>query len=247
MIESVTPRDGVKQAERDWHDSYFRTQGRADFPEKPEAFLEWFKRVDLTPFCEGGWSYWADPRVEALADLQITPGMRVLHYGCGSGKLGMYFSLRGASVWGFDLSQEGVEIAKQVAACYGLTAKFEQMDAEELRYSNGFFDVVVGFGVLHHVIKYPTAASHLYRVLKAGGRAVFSETLWDNPLINLARRFTMADADAGDGHLTEASIYEFCGSFRDIRLEKRNLVYMLKRFASLPERDLSAPVRPRPF
>jgi hypothetical protein len=36
VAETVTPSDGVKQAQRDWHDSYFRTQGRADFPEKPE-------------------------------------------------------------------------------------------------------------------------------------------------------------------------------------------------------------------
>ncbi len=247
MAETATRRDVVKQAEQEWHDSYFRAHGQEDFPETAGEFLEWFKRVDLTPFCDGGWSYWADPRAEALANLEITPEMRVLDYGCGSGKLGIYFALQGANVSGFDLSEEGIEVAKGAAAKYGTSARFEQMDAEELRYSDGFFDVVVGFGVLHHVIKYPAAASHLYRVLKAGGRAVFIETLWDNPLLNLVRRFTTADTDAGDAHLTEASIHEFCGNFRDIRLEKRNLAYMLKRFAGLPRRDLSAPVRPRPF
>jgi SAM-dependent methyltransferase len=174
-------------------------------------------------------------------------GARVLDYGCGSGKLGMYLSLQGASVCAFDLSAEGIQVADVAAAQYGVTAKFEQMDAEDLRYPDSFFDLVVGFGVLHHVIKYPKAASHLHRILKPGGRAIFLETLWDNPLINLARRFTTVDADAGDAHLTESSIYEFCRAFREIRLEKRNLIYMLKRFAKLPERDLLAPLRPRPF
>ena len=206
-----------------------------------------FERVDLTPFCDGGWSYWADPRAEALKGLEISPGMRVLDYGCGSGKLGMYLALRNAKVWGFDLSAEGIVVAKEVSARYGASAEFEQMDAEDLRYPDGFFDLVVGFGVLHHVIKYPAAASHLLRIVKPGGRVIFLETLWDNPLINFARRFTTADSDAGDAQLTEKSILDFCREFSEIRLEKYNLLYMLKRFAKLPERNLSAPLRPRPF
>jgi 2-polyprenyl-3-methyl-5-hydroxy-6-metoxy-1,4-benzoquinol methylase len=238
--------EATKQAEQAWHDSYFRAHGREDFPGTTLEFVEWFKRVDLTPFCDGGWSYWADPRVEALSNLKITPGMRVLDYGCGSGKLGVYFALQGASVWGFDLSAEGIEVAKEAAARYGTDARFEQMDAEHLRYEDEFFDLVVGFGVVHHVIKYPAAAQHLHRILRPQGKAIFVETLWDNPLINAARRFTTADDDAGDAHLTERGIYEFCRGFSEIRLEKRNLLYMLKRCAKLPERNLSAPLSRRP-
>src|SRR5712664_3756530 len=165
--------EAVKRAEQEWHDSYFRAHGREDFPEKPDEFLERFRRVDLTPFCEGGWSYWADPRAEAMETLGSMEGARVLDYGCGSGKLGMYLSLQGASVCAFDLSAEGIQVADVAAAQYGVTAKFEQMDAEDLRYPDSFFDLVVGFGVLHHVIKYPKAASHLHRILKPGGRAIF--------------------------------------------------------------------------
>jgi 2-polyprenyl-3-methyl-5-hydroxy-6-metoxy-1,4-benzoquinol methylase len=237
----------TKELEREWHDSFFREHGREDFAPTPEEFQEWFRRVDLTAFCDGGWSYWADPRVEALRKLGDVRGKRVLDYGCGSGKLGIYLSLQGAEVWGFDLSTSGVEVANEVVKRYRTGARFEQMDAEELRYEPNFFDRVVSFGVLHHVIKYPAAADHLYRVLKPGGVAVFSETLWDNPLINFARRFTTPDADAGDTKLTQKGIYEFCRSFPEIHLDKYNLVYMLKRLASLPKRDLAAPIRPRPF
>ena len=247
MSLSDTETRSTKDLEREWHDSFFRDHGREDFPPTSEEFRAWFHRVDLTSFCDGGWSYWADPRVEALGKLGDLRTKQVLDYGCGSGKLGVYLSLQGANVWGFDLSVSGVEVAKEVAGRYGLSAEFEQMDAEDLRYPSDFFDYVVSFGVLHHVIKYPKAAAHLYRVVKPGGQAIFVETLWDNPLINLARRFTTPDADAGDTKLTEDGIYEFCRSFKEIRLEKRNLVYMLKRLAKLPERDLTAPLRPRPF
>jgi 2-polyprenyl-3-methyl-5-hydroxy-6-metoxy-1,4-benzoquinol methylase len=247
LVRPMKVEDAVKRAEREWHDADYRQHARQEYPENSSDFIKRFERVDLTPFCEGGWSYWADPRAEAFGDLAVTPGTRVLDYGCGSGKLGMYLSLRGADVSGFDLSVEGVRVANEAAAHYGTAAKFEQMDAEDLHYPDNFFDLVAGFGVLHHVIKYPAAAVQLHRILRPGGRAIFHETLWDNPLINLARRFTTVDGDAGDAHLTESSIYEFCREFREIHLEKRNLIYMLKRFAKLPERDLSAPVRPRPF
>ena len=249
--EGVAPASGsagsIKQAERDWHDAFFNTYADVAYPETPVDFRRIFQLVELTPFSEGGWNWWADLRREALDSVGDVRGLRVLDYGCGFGKLGMYLSLCGAKVWGFDLSTPAIETANRVARRYGLTAQFEQMDAEELRYADGSFDLIMGFGVLHHVIKYPLAGAQLFRVLAPGGRAVFHETLWDNPLINFARRFTSEHADAGDAHLTDKNIREFCRDFSQIRLEKRNLLYMLKRLAKLPYPDPGMPVRPRPF
>jgi ubiquinone/menaquinone biosynthesis C-methylase UbiE len=153
----------------------------------------------------------------------------------------------GAQVWGFDLSGPAVDAANEAARRYGLSGQFAQMDAEHLTYEGDFFDLVIGFGVLHHVIKYPGARSQLYRVLKPGGRAVFHETLWDNPLINLARRFTTAHADAGDAALTERELRRFCQGFSQVQFEKRHLLYMLKRLAKLPPPDWLAELRPRSF
>ncbi|HEY4959450.1 MAG TPA: class I SAM-dependent methyltransferase [Terriglobales bacterium] len=237
----------IKQAERDWHDAFFNEYALVAYPESLVDFQRIFQLVELTPFSEGGWNWWADLRREALDSVGDVRGLRVLDYGCGFGKLGMYLSLCGAQVWGFDLSSPAIETANQVARRYGLTAQFEQMDAEDLRYADGSFDLIIGFGVLHHVIKYPRAGAQLFRVLAPGGRAIFHETLWDNPLINLARRFTSEHADAGDAHLTDKNIREFCRDFSQIRLEKRNLLYMLKRLAKLPYPDPGVPVRPRPF
>jgi len=237
----------VKEAEREWHDAYYKANALGAYPPTPEEFRRQFQRVELTPFCEGGWSWWADPRREALDTVGDVRGLRVLDYGCGFGRLGMYLALCGAQVWGFDLSGLAIETANEVVCRYGLSAQFEQMDAEELRYADDSFDLAIGFGVLHHVIKYPSAGSQLSRVLSPGGRAVFHETLWDNPLINLVRRFTGEHADAGDAHLTDKNIREFFWDFSQLRLEKRHLLYMLKRLAKLPQPDLNAPPTPRPF
>jgi 2-polyprenyl-3-methyl-5-hydroxy-6-metoxy-1,4-benzoquinol methylase len=237
----------VREAERQWHDAYYRSHENVAYPQTAEEFRKIFTRIELTPFCEGGWNWWADPRKEAMDAVGDVRGLRVLDYGCGFGKLGMHLALCGAQVWGFDFSREATDIATTVAKRYGLSAQFEQMDAEELTYPENFFDLVIGFGVLHHVVKYPRAGPHLYRVLKPGGKAVFHETLWDNPLINLARRFTSEEAEAGDAHLQERNIRDFCREFRQVTLEKRHLFYMLKRLAKVPQQSLEAPLKPRPF
>src|SRR5271165_2270900 len=224
LADGVTPTSGstgsIKQAEREWHDAFFNEYALVAYPESLVDFQRIFQLVELTPFSEGGWNWWADLRREALDSVGDVRGLRVLDYGCGFGKLGMHLSLCGAQVWGFDLSKPAIETANQAARRYGLTAQFEQMDAEDLRYPDASFDLIIGFGVMHHVIKYSRTGSQLLRVLAPGGRAIFHETLWDNPLINFVRRFTCEDADAGDAHLTDRNIREFCRDFNQVRLEK---------------------------
>lgn len=237
----------LKKTEREWHDAFYKSHALEPYPEKVEQFLEIFERLELTPFCDGGWSWWADLRKEILGAAGDVRGLRVLDYGCGYGRLGMYLALSGAQVWGFDLSCEAMKTANEAASRYGLPVGFEQMDAEELGYGEDFFDLAMGFGVLHHVVKYPRAGSELLRVLRPGARAIFHETLWDNPFINLARRFTTQDTQAGDTPLTDQNIREFCKEFSHIQLEKRHLLYMLKRLAALPELRLGTALRPRPF
>ncbi len=243
----VAPVSQVKLAEQSWHDNWYRENARKEFPESPADFREFFLRVQMAPFCDGGWAYWGDARTEMLRMWGDVKDLSVLDYGCGSGQLGIYLAMLGAKVSGFDLSPLGIEIANWAASRYGLGCSFKAMDAEELDYPDQCFDLVVGFGVLHHVIKYPRSAYHLARVLKPGGRAVFHETLWDNPIINFVRRWTTEDSDAGDAHLTERSIRQFGEACARTEIHKRHIFYMLKRLAQLPERDLSQPLNPRPL
>jgi len=244
---SAAPVSSVKRAEQAWHDDWYQTNARREFPDSPADFRDFFSRVQLAPFRDGGWAYWGDARTEMMLLLGDVRGLRVLDYGCGSGQLGIYLAMLGATVSGFDLSPRGIEVANWAARKYGLDCCFEPMDAERLDYPGESFDLVVGFGVLHHVIKYPESAFQLARVLKPQGRAVFHETLWDNPLINFVRRWTMPSGDAGDAHLTARSLRQFGLPFARTEIHKRHILYMLKRLGRLPARDLSQPLRPRPF
>jgi len=246
-MASTSSLNQIKAAEQAWHDNWYQENAQREFPDSSEDFREHFRRVQLEAFCDGGWAYWGDARAEMLRMLGDVRGLMVLDYGCGCGQLGIYLAMLGAQVCGFDLSSRGIEIAKWAAGKYRLECSFRAMDAEQLDYPMQRFDLVVGFGVLHHVVKYPQCASQLAQVLKPGGRAVFHETLWDNPLINLVRRWTTAEDDAGDAHLTDVAIREFGRLCTRTEIHKRHILYMLKRLARLPARDLSQPLTPRPL
>jgi len=237
----------TKSLEKAWHDKVYAQNYQKEFPSDPAHFRELFRRVQLTPFCDGGWSYWGDARAAMMHAIGDVRGLHVLDYGCGTGQLGIYLAMLDAHVSGFDLSPKGVEAANWAARTYGLDCSFRALDAEEIDYPDASFDLIVGFGVLHHVIKYPRASAQMARVLKPGGRALFHETLWDNPLINLARRFTMEPSDAGDAHLTAHALHEFAAPFSTTEVHPHNILYMLKRFTTLPARDLTQPLTPRPL
>src|SRR6266436_284322 len=104
---SAAPVSSVKVAEQAWHDNWYENNARKEFPDSPVDFRELFCRVQLAPFCDGGWAYWGDARTEMMQLLGDVRGRRVLDYGCGSGQLGIYLAMLGADVSGFDLSPKG--------------------------------------------------------------------------------------------------------------------------------------------
>ncbi len=237
----------TRDAELAWHDAFYAGHAASVYPGSLEEFRRVFVRDHLTPFCDGGGSWWTDARKEMIDSLGDLQGKRILDYGCGYGMLGMYLGSCGAEVWGFDFSSAAIEAAKAAALKYELPAHFQQMDAAALLYPDDSFDFAVGFGVIHHVIKYPGVAEQLHRVLKPDGKAIFHETLWDNPVFNFARRFTMKEADAGDARLGERDIRLFCRNFRSVAIEKYHLLYMAKRLVKRPWATGSGQSQSRPF
>jgi 2-polyprenyl-3-methyl-5-hydroxy-6-metoxy-1,4-benzoquinol methylase len=103
-------------------------------------------------------------------------GQRLLDFGCGIGKSSLIFSRIGYEVFGFDLSPNNIFTAKRLAEKYGMTERthFSVSVAERLVYADGYFDVVVGFDILHHV-NISQALTECSRVLKVGGLAIFHE------------------------------------------------------------------------
>lgn len=76
---------------------------------------------------------------------------RVLDAGCGNGRHVIFFAEQGFDVWGLDISEKAVEIANAWVAGRGLKAHLEVGNIETLPFENGYFDVVISFGVLDHI------------------------------------------------------------------------------------------------
>jgi ubiquinone/menaquinone biosynthesis C-methylase UbiE len=126
----------------------------------------------------------------------------------------MHLAAKGAHVSGFDLSPVAIEHARRRASHNRRQIRFDVADAADLPYEDAAFDVVVGIGVLHHVVKYPQTADELGRVMRPGAIAIFTEGLAENPLIELGRRLTMRGVDeAGDVGLTLNGVKNWAAPF----------------------------------
>lgn len=117
-------------------------------------------------------------------------GQRVLELGCGPGDYTLLLARRGAQVTAIDIAPASLAVTARRAAANGLRDRLRLglMAAEVLACPSGCFDLVVGFGLLHHAVPHQLAAE-VRRVLRPGGRALFREPLGMNPLLHLAREY----------------------------------------------------------
>jgi 2-polyprenyl-3-methyl-5-hydroxy-6-metoxy-1,4-benzoquinol methylase len=135
-------------------------------------------------------------------------GQRLLDFGCGPGSYAVPFAHLGYDVHGFDVSTANVRAAEALAAKHGVSERthFAVGIAEELEYPSGFFDIIVGIDILHHV-EITRAMPECLRVLKPGGVAIFKEPV-ESPVFDALRNSQLGLAivpkqPSLETHLTE--------------------------------------------
>lgn len=118
-------------------------------------------------------------------------GKRILDIGCGNGIATVELARFAEHVVGIDISPETVKIAEQHSKRLGFESRttFTVMDAENLTFAPGSFDIVSVRGVLHH-LDLDAVLSQAARVLTPDGKAIFLEALANNPIIHAYRRRT---------------------------------------------------------
>jgi SAM-dependent methyltransferase len=113
--------------------------------------------------------------------LQLSSSSSVLEIGCGSGGYAVHLAKHiGCQVVGLDINAEGVRNAKALGEKDKLDArvKFEQHDvSQRLPVDDNTFDAIYSNDVLCHVPRRTQVLSDLRRVLKPGGRLLFSDAL----------------------------------------------------------------------
>ncbi len=104
-------------------------------------------------------------------------GLGVLDAGCGSGYLARLLAQRGARVEGVDLSRKLLAAAEVDEARDPLGIRYRSADLADLSaFASGSFDAVVSNIVLQDVRRFAEAIREIHRVLRPGGRFVFSIT-----------------------------------------------------------------------
>jgi len=106
-------------------------------------------------------------------------GLRVLEVGCGRG-VGIEILLEqlgAAEIIAFDFDPRMVALARERVARFGNRARVFVGDAEQIELPDASFDVVVEFGILHHVPNWRSALAEIARVLKPDGMFYFEDVL----------------------------------------------------------------------
>jgi SAM-dependent methyltransferase len=108
-----------------------------------------------------------------LLNEQIPYAARVVEVGCGTGQLTNFLSIAHRSALGVDVCLNSLRLAQRFKSDHGLErAAFAQMNLFRPGLRDGFFDVVISNGVLHHTSDCRGAFRRISRLARRGGHVV---------------------------------------------------------------------------
>ena len=124
---------------------------------------------------------------EILHRLGVQPGASAIDVGCGGGWTTLFLAEAGLDVLGFDLVPANIELARERAARWGSSARFEVADMDALP-DGPPADLALVFDALHHTRAQRATLEGIHRRLKPGGWLVLAEPTWLHRISPEARR-----------------------------------------------------------
>ncbi len=128
-------------------------------------------------------------RLQAIQRMGITPGDRILEVGVGTGiNLALY--PRGCAITGIDLSGSMLEKARERAARKGVRdVRLLEMDAADMKFSDGSFDIVYAPYLISVVPDPVRVANEMCRVCRPGGKIILLNHFRSpNPILSRIER-----------------------------------------------------------
>jgi cyclopropane fatty-acyl-phospholipid synthase-like methyltransferase len=131
----------------------------------------------------------ADEQDGFLEWLDLSPGKTLLDVACGAGGPALRIAAAsGCSVVGIDVHERAVTTASSLAAQRGLAerAEFRATDADRpLPFSGASFDAIICIDAINHFSDRPRVIAEWARLLKPGGRLLFTDPITlTGPLTN---------------------------------------------------------------
>jgi ubiquinone/menaquinone biosynthesis C-methylase UbiE len=160
----------------------------------------------------------AYPLEYAYHELGDVAGKRIVDFGCGSGANSVLLANRGAHVWGIDISEDLLRLARRRLAVSGRDggATFIAGSAHDMPFPDNSVDVVFGIAILHH-LDLDLVSREVLRVLKPGGRAIFQEPVRNSTMLRFVRSlipYRAPDISPYERPLTDAELKRFGQGFR---------------------------------
>jgi SAM-dependent methyltransferase len=148
-------------------------------------------------------------------------GRRVIDFGCGSGSNSVLLANRGARVWGVDISEDLLRLAKRRTEVTGRAdgVCFVAASAHQLPFPDDSIDVVFGIAILHH-LDLVLVSNEVRRVLRPGGRAIFQEPTRNSATLRFVRAlipYRKPDVSPFERPLTDAELAAFAKPFSSCR------------------------------
>ena len=141
---------------------------------------------------------------DALAErARIGKGTRVADFCAGLGGPSRYFAHRyGADVTGIELTPARVKGAEELTRRVGLEDRVRVIEGNvmQVQLAEASIDVVVSQEALLHVPDKPRALKEAYRILKPGGRLVFTDWVAHRPLSHNDKALMWAGMAVADLH-----------------------------------------------
>ena len=157
-------------------------------------------------------------------------GLKILDLGCGFGEDAITLSGETNRIWGIDIAEPRLNAARAAVhrAHRSNRIFIEKMDAHDLQFPDGFFDLVVGNSFLMWVNK-TRAVEECHRVLKPGGKVLFPcESMGKNPFLALHRhRQSMQARESLVSRITLPELSDLASRFSAAQWEQFYLISAL--------------------
>ena len=120
--------------------------------------------------------------------LRIKEDRKFLEIGCGAGAVSKFIAEKyRVQVTGIDLDPDLIELAKKNVGSMG-NINFQVCDATNLPFEDKEFDIILTFGVMHHIQNWTDAFKEIRRVLKPYGHFIYSDLVYYDWAAKIVRK-----------------------------------------------------------